>query len=65
MSSVLVTGATGLLGRQVTKAFEDAGWRSTSIGFSRATSTIRKLDIQDTEAVTKLFEEVKYGVHIG
>ena len=62
MLSALVTGATGLLGRQVTRAFEDADWQTTGTGFSRATSKIRKVDIQDDEAVTQIFEEVKYGL---
>ena len=61
MSSALVTGATGLLGRQVAKAFEDAGWDTTGTGFSRASSKIRKVDIQDADAVTTLFNDVKYA----
>lgn len=57
----LVTGATGLLGRQVLKAFDDAGWDTTGTGFSRAKPPkIRKLDIQNEEEVRNLFDEVKY-----
>lgn len=59
MPVALVTGATGLLGRQVFKAFEDAGWETTATGFNRASSAVRKVDIRDGEAVTQLFEEVK------
>ncbi|EXJ92107.1 dTDP-4-dehydrorhamnose reductase [Capronia epimyces CBS 606.96] len=59
MPSALVTGATGLLGRQVYKAFTDAGWQTTGTGFSRASGPIRKLDIQDEEAVRQLVDEVK------
>ncbi|EXJ94013.1 hypothetical protein A1O1_02406 [Capronia coronata CBS 617.96] len=59
MPSALVTGATGLLGRQVYKAFGDAGWQTTGTGFSRASGEIRRLDIQDEEAVRQLFDEVK------
>ena len=59
MPSALVTGATGLLGRQVLKAFEEAGWQTAGTGFSRASGEIRKLDIQDEEAVTDLFAEIK------
>lgn len=59
MPSALVTGATGLLGRQVYKAFIDAGWQTTGTGFSRASGAIRKLDIQNEEAVRQLFDEVK------
>lgn len=59
MPSALVTGATGLLGRQVLKAFSDSGWEATGTGFSRASEKILKVDIQDADAVTKLFQEVK------
>lgn len=56
----LITGATGLLGRQVLKAFEKAGWEVTGAGFSRATPPkIIKLDIQDEEQVRKALDEVK------
>lgn len=59
MPAALVTGATGLLGRQVLKAFEEAGWQTTGTGFRRAEGAIRKVDIQDDEAVAQLFAEVK------
>lgn len=56
----LITGATGLLGRQVLKAFEDAGWDAVGTGFSRANPPkIRKVDIQNDDEVTQLLEEVK------
>ena len=58
---VLVTGATGLLGRQVVKAFECAGYEVVGTGFSRASPPkVIKVDIQDADAVSKLFSEVKY-----
>lgn len=57
----LVTGATGLLGRQVFRAFDDAGWETTGTGFSRANPPkIRKLDVQNEQDVQQLFDEVKY-----
>ncbi|EHY54193.1 hypothetical protein HRR83_008233 [Exophiala dermatitidis] len=59
MPSALVTGASGFLGRQVYKAFTDAGWQTTGTGFSRAAGSIRKVDIQDADAVERLFDEVK------
>lgn len=61
MPSALITGATGLLGRQVFKAFSDAGWQTTGVGFSRASSPIRKVDITHADAVSALFDEIKYG----
>lgn len=56
----LVTGGTGLLGRQVVKAFEKSGWQVTGTGFSRALPPkVLKVDIQDESEVAKLLDEVK------
>ena len=56
----LVTGATGLLGRQVLKAFDDAGWEATGTGFSRGSPPqIRKVDIRNEDEVLKLLDEFK------
>ena len=58
----LVTGATGLLGRQVVKAFSSAGYDVVGTGFSRASPPkILKVDIQNADEIQKLFAEVKYG----
>ncbi|KAJ9602172.1 hypothetical protein H2200_013292 [Cladophialophora chaetospira] len=59
MPAAIISGATGFLGRQVLKAFTDAGYQATGTGFSRASGQVRKVDIQDANAVTKLFDEVK------
>jgi S-adenosylmethionine synthetase len=56
---VVVTGATGLLGRQVLKAFESAGFEVTGTGFSRASEKILKLDIQNEEEVEAVFDMVR------
>lgn len=59
--TVLVTGATGLLGRQIVRAFEKAGWRTVGTGFSRAgPSSPLKLDLCDAAAVEKVLNDVKY-----
>jgi S-adenosylmethionine synthetase len=56
----LVTGATGLLGREVSKAFERAGWHVVGAGFSRASPPkVIKLDIQDEREVRRVLDEVK------
>lgn len=56
----LITGATGLLGRQVLKAFDDAGWEAVGTGFSRANPPkIRKVDIQNNDEVAQLLDEVR------
>ena len=56
----LVTGASGLLGRQVLRHFELNGFEATGTGFSRASPPkILKCDIQNENEVTELFERVK------
>jgi S-adenosylmethionine synthetase len=58
--TVLVTGATGLLGRQVVKAFQRRGWSVVGAGFTRANppSTV-KLDLSSSSEVTQVLNEVK------
>ncbi|KAJ6261417.1 hypothetical protein Dda_4087 [Drechslerella dactyloides] len=65
---VIVTGATGLLGRQVVRAFDEAGWEVTGTavdefiytGFSRAKPPqILKVNLSDGDEVGKLLDEVK------
>ena len=57
---VVVTGATGLLGRQVLTAFDGAGYEATGTGYSRARPPkIPKVDIQNDEEVEKLLDRVK------
>ena len=57
---VLVTGATGLLGREVLAAFKSAGWDAVGTGFSRASPpTILKVDLLDGAAITSVVDEVK------
>lgn len=57
-----VTGATGLLGRQVVKAFDQAGWKTIGTGFSRASPPfILKVDLGDEAAVEKAVDETQYG----
>ena len=55
-----MTGGTGLLGRQVIKAFENAGWHVTGTGLSRASPPkVLKVDIQDETEVAKVLDEVR------
>ncbi|EGX52628.1 hypothetical protein AOL_s00007g411 [Orbilia oligospora ATCC 24927] len=62
---VLVTGATGLLGRQVVRAFDEAGWDVIGTGFSRANPPrILKLDITNQEDVEKVLDDVKPAIII-
>ena len=57
--TALVTGATGLLGRQVVAAFQEAGWNTVGTGFRRSNAIIRKLDLADSSAVSALLDEVQ------
>jgi S-adenosylmethionine synthetase len=58
--TALITGATGLLGRQVVKAFQRAGWNVVGTGFSRAKAPdILKVNLDNEDEVSKLLDEVK------
>ena len=55
----IVTGATGLLGRQVLSAFKEADWNVVGTGYRRSTAALRKLDLADDSAIPALLDEVK------
>jgi dTDP-4-dehydrorhamnose reductase len=55
--NVLITGASGLLGRACRKAFADQ--QLTTCAWSRATSDDLKLDLTDDIAVNRAIEEVQ------
>jgi len=58
--TALITGATGLLGRQVIKAFAGRGWFVKGTGFSRADGKeILKVDLADPEQIGNVLDEVK------
>jgi NAD(P)-dependent dehydrogenase (short-subunit alcohol dehydrogenase family) len=58
--TALITGATGLLGRQVVKAFTRAGWEVKGTGFTRASPpTILKLDLSSSFAVAETLKDVE------
>jgi len=60
---VLVTGATGLLGRSVVEAFaKDPEWHVKGVGLSRAEGDTVKLDLLDFEAVTELVRSYRPDV---
>lgn len=58
--TVLVTGATGLLGREVSASFGLRGWNVKGTGYSRADgiSTL-KVDLSNESEVASLLEETK------
>ncbi|XP_055339592.1 methionine adenosyltransferase 2 subunit beta-like [Paramacrobiotus metropolitanus] len=61
---VLITGASGLLGRAVLEAFIAAGWHSTGLAFSRADRhpNLVKADLCDPVAMEKLIDDLKPNV---
>lgn len=58
--TVLVTGATGLLGREVLRAFNRADWTAKGTGLSRADgSSILKVDLGNPGEVETVLDSVK------
>lgn len=58
--TALITGATGLLGRQVMLAFERAGWSAIGTGLTRAKPpAILKVDLSDPVEISSTLQEVK------
>ncbi|KAJ9302673.1 hypothetical protein DTO271G3_47 [Paecilomyces variotii] len=58
--TALVTGATGLLGRQVFNIFKHAGWLTVGQGHTRAVPpTIMKANLENPEEARMLLDEAK------
>lgn len=58
--TVVVTGATGLLGRQVTRAFRRKGWNVKGTGYSRADGVdVLKVDLGNSSEIAKLLDGTK------
>ncbi|GAB1314390.1 hypothetical protein MFIFM68171_04600 [Madurella fahalii] len=58
--TALITGGTGLLGRQVVKAFASNNWSVKATGFSRADGTsILKVDLANAAEIEKVLDEQK------
>lgn len=62
--TALITGSTGLLGRQVLKAFARRDWTAKGTGFSRADGvTILKVDLASPDEVEKALDLSRYTTH--
>ncbi|XP_023118238.1 methionine adenosyltransferase 2 subunit beta isoform X2 [Amphiprion ocellaris] len=59
---VLVTGATGLLGRAMCKEFQNGGWLVIGTGYRRARPRLLRCDLNDEDAVRGLLHEYKPDV---
>uniref|UniRef100_A0A023GHX2 Methionine adenosyltransferase 2 subunit beta n=1 Tax=Amblyomma triste TaxID=251400 RepID=A0A023GHX2_AMBTT len=62
MKTVLITGASGLLGRALVKAFQAASWNVVGLAFSRVSGSLMKVDVTDAEQVAKTVKEKKPDV---
>lgn len=60
MGRVMITGASGLLGRAIYREFKSSGhWEVLGLAFSRTAGGLVKVDITDKEAITKAIEDFK------
>lgn len=59
---VLVTGATGLLGRAVYREFQNGGWSVIGTGYRRVRPHFQRCDLTDEDAVRGLLQEHKPDV---
>ncbi|XP_055353194.1 methionine adenosyltransferase 2 subunit beta-like [Paramacrobiotus metropolitanus] len=61
---VLITGASGLLGRAILRIFEEAGWQAFGLAFSRASrnSKLIRVELRDFAAVNDVVSEKKPSI---
>lgn len=57
MKKVLITGASGLLGREVLKTFQGFGWDVLGLAYTRAKDNLKKVDLTDTELLQDVIKE--------
>lgn len=63
-SRVLITGASGLLGRHLMQEFKQNGWITQGLAFSRAKGDLIKVDLTDKAAVEDILKSFKPSVVI-
>ena len=59
---VLITGASGLLGREIYKSFSQEKWDVLGLAFSRVKEGLRKVDLLDKSQVECVLDEFKPSV---
>ncbi|XP_067663091.1 methionine adenosyltransferase 2 subunit beta-like [Haliotis asinina] len=65
LKRVLITGASGLLGRAVFKEFSaDASWEVLGLAFSRSSDKLKKVDLTDPSSVQQVVQDFKPSVVI-
>lgn len=64
VNKVLVTGASGLLGREVLQSFTRAGWNVLGLAYSRAREGLKKVDLCDPKQVENVLDEFQPRVVI-
>lgn len=64
MQTVLITGATGLLGRAIYTQFSQHAYKVIGCGYSRAKPPLVQLDLADQDAVSALIKQHKPDVII-
>ena len=66
MHRVLITGASGLLGRAVFSEFDShPQWEACGLAFSRASGKLVKADLTDEQQMKKIIFDFKVGFHMG
>jgi len=61
--TALITGATGLLGRQVARAFQETGWNVKGTGYSRADGvSILRVDLSKLTEVEAALDNTKFVI---
>ena len=60
VKTALVTGATGFLGRQVSQAFQSAGFQVVGTGFTRASPPVTlRIDLSNPAEILSALQDVK------
>ncbi|XP_035220405.1 methionine adenosyltransferase 2 subunit beta-like, partial [Stegodyphus dumicola] len=64
MSKVLITGASGLLGRAIVNEFLNNSWEVLGLAFSRARDKLIKVDLNNLDEVKEIIQKFKPTVII-